>query len=341
LVKLFPKKLGNNTKLWYNNKMNSLDIAKQVFDTEISALIDIKNELNGNFTKIVDDIVNCDGKVILTGMGKPGHIGRKISATLASLGTPSFFLHPAEALHGDLGMVSSNDIVIVISYSGESDEITHILPNIKLIGAKIIAISGNPDSTLVRHSDYSYIFPKFDEACTLKLAPTTSTTATLVLGDALAIAASNKYGFDLNNYALYHPSGSLGKKLLLKVSDLMYKGKENAVVDEDTSLIDAIIEMTSKVLSMVSVVDKEGYLKGILTDGDLRRLLSHKADIYNLNITEVMTKTPIIIGEDVLAVDALKLLKETTKIVMPVVDNDNKAVGVIRLQDILNAGIVI
>ena len=325
----------------YNNIMDSLVIAKQVFDTEISALIDIKNSLNGNFTKIVDDIVACDGKVILTGMGKPGHIARKIAATLASLGTPAFFLHPAEALHGDLGMVSSNDIVIVISYSGESDEITNILPNIKLIGAKIIAISGNPDSTLVRHSDYAYIFPKFDEACTLKLAPTTSTTATLVLGDALAIAASNKYGFNVDNYALYHPSGALGKKLLLKVSDLMYKGKDNAVVAEDTKLIDAIIEMSSKTLSMVSVVDSSGRLKGILTDGDLRRLLSDKKDIYNLNVNEVMTTTPIIIGKEVLAVEALKLLKETTKIVMPVVDDEGKAVGAIRLQDILNAGIVI
>jgi len=321
--------------------MDSLKTARQVFETEIEALIKIKDNLDDNFLKIVDDIVGCEGKVIITGMGKPGHIARKMSATLASLGTPSFFLHPAEALHGDLGMVSPNDIVIVISYSGESDEITRILPNIKLIGAKLIAISGNPNSTLVRHSDYAYIFPDFSEACTLNLAPTTSTTATLVLGDALAIAASERYGFTESNYALYHPSGSLGKKLLLKVSDLMYEGKENAVVPENTTLIDAIIEMSGKVLSMVSVVDGEGKLQGILTDGDLRRLLSDKADIYHLNVCEVMTKNPCIAANDLLAIDALRMFKENTKIVMPVVDSEGRAVGAIRLQDIINAGIVI
>ena len=321
--------------------MDSLKTARQVFETEIEALIKIKDNLDDNFLRIVDDIVGCAGKVIITGMGKPGHIARKMSATLASLGTPSFFLHPAEALHGDLGMVSQTDIVIVISYSGESDEITRILPNIKLIGAKLIAISGNPKSTLVRHSDYAYIFPSFSEACTLNLAPTTSTTATLVLGDALAIAASERYGFTESNYALYHPSGSLGKKLLLKVADLMYEGKDNAVVPENTTLIDAIIEMSGKVLSMVSVVDEMGKLKGILTDGDLRRLLSDKADIYHLNVSEVMTKNPCIASNDLLAVDALRMFKENTKIVMPVVDSEGRAVGAIRLQDIINAGIVI
>jgi len=321
--------------------MDSLTTARQVFETEIEALHKIKDSLDESFIKIVDDIVLCKGKVIITGMGKPGHIGRKISATLSSLGTPSFFLHPAEALHGDLGMVGKDDMVIVISYSGESDEITRILPNIKLIGAKIIAISGNPDSTLVKHSDYAYIFPKFSEACTMNLAPTTSTTATLVFGDALAIAASQKYGFNENNYALYHPSGSLGKKLLLKVSDLMYKGDDNAVVKEDVTLIDAIMQMSSKVLSMVSVIDGEGKLLGILTDGDLRRLLSGKTDIYNLSVKEVITKNPSVAYADMLAVEALKNFQENTKIVMPVIDENGKAVGALRLQDIINAGIVI
>lgn len=321
--------------------LNDFDIISEainVFEIEANALSLVKGALDDNFVKIVKLVSNCSGKVIITGMGKPGHIASKIAATMASLGTSSFYLHAAEAQHGDLGMISANDIVIAISYSGESEEITRIIPNIKLIGAKLIAISGNSNSTLVRYSDYSFVFPKFNEACAMNLAPTSSTTVELVLGDALAVCASKIYGFKEQNYALFHPAGSLGKKLLIKVSDIMHEGDKNAVVRIGTKLKDAIIEMSTKALGIISIVDSSNQLIGVFTDGDLRRLFTKEVNVYDLLIDDIMGKSPIYVDSDVLAVEALRLMKDKNISALPIVSNNN-LVGTVRVNDILGEGI--
>ncbi len=321
--------------------MDLLHEARRVFDIEITALESVRDSLNSDFLEIIDAITNCKGKVIITGMGKSGHIGRKIAATMASLGTSSFFLHPAEALHGDLGMIGKDDVVIAISYSGESEEVTRLLSNIKAIGATLIGISGNENSTLIRHSDISQVFTKFDEACYMGLAPTSSTTASLVYGDALAVVASKVYGFNENNYGLYHPAGSLGKKLFIKVKDIMTCNQNNAVVFESESLKNAIIEMGKKGLGMVTVIDSNLLIKGVITDGDLRRQLEKGVDVYNLVVNEVMSQKPTILTEEMMAIEALQILKLKDISSAPVVSEDNKSIGTIRLQDILNAGIVL
>jgi len=321
--------------------MDLIQEAKRVFDIEINALESVRDSLNNDFLEIIDAITNCKGKVIITGMGKPGHIGRKIAATMASLGTSSFFLHPAEALHGDLGMIGKEDVVIAISYSGESEEVTRLLSNIKSIGATLIGISGNENSTLIRHSDISQVFTKFDEACYMGLAPTSSTTASLVYGDALAVVASKVYGFNENNYGLYHPAGSLGKKLFIKVKDIMAFDHNNAVVFEGETLKNAIIEMGKKGLGMVTVTDSNTLIKGVITDGDLRRQLEKGVDVYNLVVDEVMSQNPTILTEEMMAIEALQILKQKNISSAPIADKKNQSIGTIRLQDILNAGIVL
>lgn len=315
--------------------------AKRVFDIEIKALESVRDSLNKDFLDIIDAVINCRGKVIITGMGKPGHIGRKIAATMASLGTPSFFLHPAEALHGDLGMIGKEDVVIAISYSGESEEVTRLLANIKAIGATLIGISGNANSTLIKNSDISQVFTKFDEACYMGLAPTSSTTVSLVYGDALAIVASKVYGFDEHNYGLYHPAGSLGKKLFIKVKDIMSNGANNAIVQEGEILKNAIIEMGKKGLGMVTIIDIKESIVGVVTDGDLRRQLEKGVDVYSLNVNSIMSRKPIILGEEMMAIEALQILKQNNISSAPVVDLNKIATGTIRLQDILNAGVVL
>lgn len=240
--------------------------AKSIFDKEITALLKTRDSLDEDFATVVRLMVECRGKVVLTGMGKPGHIGTKIAATLASLGTPAFFMHPGEALHGDLGMVEQKDVVILMSYSGESDEITRLMPTLHEIGCTTVAITGKPKSTLSRECEYHIFFPEFEEACYMHLAPTSSTTALLVLGDALALVASRVKNYTKEDYGIHHPAGALGKKLLVHVSNLMYKDEENAVVAEGSSLRQAIIEMSTKGLSMVAIVDNEYHLKGIITD---------------------------------------------------------------------------
>lgn len=313
--------------------------AKKVFDTEITALEKTRDDLDDTFLQILDLVVNCKGKVIITGMGKPGHIAAKLAATFSSLGTPSFRLHPAEAMHGDLGMVSSNDIVIAISFSGESDEIVKILPNIKMIGATLVGITGNPNSTLAKASDVVQVLPKFEEACYLGLAPTSSTTAVLCYGDALAVVASGIYGFKDVDFGKFHPAGSLGKKLILKVDDLMAKGEKNAKVHVSVPLKDAIIELSKKGLGAVSVVADGDELVGIITDGDLRRQLEKGADIYNMKVEDIMSKKPLTISRDKLAVEALRTMKDKN-ISCLVVCEEEKVVGTIRLQDIIGVGIV-
>ncbi len=314
--------------------------ARAVFDKEIEALTRTRDALGEDFSNMVDLVLNCRGKVVLTGMGKPGHIGTKIAATLASLGTPAFFMHPAEAMHGDLGMVEEKDVVILMSYSGESEEVTRLMPTLHEIGCKTVAITGKPKSTLARECQYHFIFPEFEEACYMHLAPTSSTTALLVLGDALALAVSRAKNYTREEFGLYHPAGALGRKLLVHVSDLMHAGKENAVVREQSSLREAIVEMSSKGLSMVSVVDEAGKLKGIITDGDLRRMLERGIDVYHEVIDHVMTKTPRWIDSREMAVNALQVMSDLKITGMPVLDEERKVVGTILMQDIFKAGIV-
>lgn len=319
--------------------MDKLSAAKRVFDIEIEALSKTRDALDLVFENILDMIVACRGKVIITGMGKPGHVATKIAATFASLGTPAFFLHPGEAMHGDLGMVSADDIVIAISFSGESDEIINILPNIKLIGAKIVAITGNSHSTLASFADIVQVLPAFREACALGLAPTSSTTVELCYGDALAVAASEIYGFKDVDFGKFHPAGALGKKLILKVDDLMAAGENNSIVNVNATMMDTVIELSKKGLGMVSIVSADGDLMGIITDGDLRRQLEKKADIYNLSVGDVMTRKPHTIESKRMAVEALGMLKERNVSCMPVVAG-GKPIGTIRLQDIIGAGII-
>ena len=314
--------------------------AKNIFDKEILALEKTRDSLGEDFARILDLLVNCQGKVVITGIGKPGHIGTKIAATLASLGTPSFFLHPAEALHGDLGMIQKTDVVLLTSYSGESEEVIRLLPTMHEIGCTTVAITGNERSTLAHETDYRFAFPEFEEACYMHLAPTSSTTALLVLGDALAVVASRVRNYTETDFGLHHPAGALGKKLLVKVKDLMYTGTNNAVVQEGSSLRNAIVEMSSKGLSMVTVVDAENHLKGIITDGDLRRMLEKGVDVYNEVIDTVMTKNPKWIDEREMAVNAVQAMNNFRITGMPVLDKNGQVIGSILMQDILKAGIV-
>lgn len=319
--------------------MDRLLEAKKVFDIEINALEKTKEALDETYLKILSLITNCRGKVIITGMGKPGHIAAKLAATFSSLGTPSFRLHPAEAMHGDLGMVSENDVVIAISLSGESDEIVRILPNIKMIGATLVGITGNPFSSLAKACDVVQILPKFDEACYMGLAPTSSTTAVLCYGDSLAVVASGMYGFKELDFGKFHPAGALGKKLLMTVKDVMIPVDETAFINKGLSLKEGIVAMSKKGLSIVTEIE-DNKINGILTDGDLRRLLENNADIYSLMFDEVMTKKPVIINENAMAVDALKTLRDRRFSSMPVVSEDGLYVGIVTLHSIIKAGIV-
>jgi len=321
--------------------MDKLSEGKKVFDTEIEALIKTKESLDETFVQILDLITACEGKLIITGMGKPGHIAKKLAATFASLGTPAFCLHPGEAMHGDLGMVTEKDVVIAISYSGESDEIVKILPNIKLIGAPLVAITGNANSTLAKYADIVQVFPPFEEACYLGLAPTSSTTATLCYGDALAVVASAVYGFEKSDFGKFHPAGSLGKKLILKVNDLMAKGEDIPQVYSGTFLKDAIPVMSKKGLGIVSIIDNENHLLGVITDGDLRRLLQSHVDVYAIHVDEVMTTNPKTTLVDEMAIEALQFIKDSDINNLPVVDEENKLVGTITWKLIVKAGIVL
>ena len=314
--------------------------ARNIFDKEITALYKTRDSIGVDFEKIADLILNCEGKVVLTGMGKPGHIATKIAATMSSLGTPSFFMHPGEALHGDLGVVEKKDVVIMMSYSGESEEVVRQLPVLKEIGCITIAITGNIKSTLAKECNYHFVFPEFEEACYMHLAPTSSTTALLVLGDALALVVSREKNYTKEDFGLHHPAGALGKKLLVRVKDLMHFGKENAVVREGSSLRNAIIEMSSKGISMVTIVDEENELQGIITDGDLRRMLEKGVDVYGEIVDNVMTRSPKWIDHRDMAVNALQKMNDWKITCLPVLSEDNKIVGSILMQDILKAGIV-
>ena len=314
--------------------------AKSIFNKEMEALVKTRDSLGEDFENLVELVLNCQGKVVLTGMGKPGHIATKISATLASLGTPSFFIHPGESMHGDLGMVEKKDFVILMSYSGESEEVTRLMPVLQEIGCTTVAITGKPKSTLARECQHHFFFPEFEEACYMHLAPTSSTTALLVLGDALALVTSRAKNYTKEDFGLHHPAGALGKKLLVKVRDVMHCGKDNAVIPEGSTLRSAIVEMSSKGLNMVTIVDRKKQLRGIVTDGDLRRMLERGVDVYNETIDNVMTKNPKWIDERELAVNALQVMSNMKITCMPVLNEQYEVVGSILMQDIFKAGIV-
>jgi len=320
--------------------MDYISDAREVFDKEIRALEVTKEALGTDFIKIIDLILKCKGKLVLTGMGKPGHIATKMAATFASLGTPSFYMHPGEAMHGDLGMVEEKDIVMLMSYSGESEEVIRLMPVLQEIGCTTIAITGRSNSTLARECQYHFVFPEFEEACYMHLAPTSSATALLVLGDALALVLSKAKNYTKEDFGLHHPAGTLGKKLLVKVSDLMHGGDENAVVLEGCSLRSAIEEMSTKRLSMVTIVDGEQHLKGLITDGDLRRMLERGVDVYRETVDSVMTKQPKYINQHEMAVNALQYMNDRRITGMPVLDDKEKVTGSILMQDIIKAGIV-
>lgn len=314
-------------------------IAKEVLLTEAEALKRLVDVVDDNFEKAVHMMLGCKGRVIVTGMGKPGLIGRKIAATFASTGTVSMFLHPAEAIHGDLGMVTGDDVVLAISHSGETEEIVKLLTTIKKIGAQLISMTGNAASSLAKNSDIVLHIVVEKEACPLGLAPTASTTAQLAMGDALAVALLETRGFKPEDFALYHPGGSLGKKLL-QVRDIMRKEEANPIVKEDTSVRDALVAITGARAGSCSVVDEKGILVGIFTDGDLRRHFEKKVnhDLSLETVGTVMTVAPRTIHQDKLAAEALKILREKKIDELPVVDDEGKAVGLLDVQDLLKAG---
>ena len=314
--------------------------ARNIFDKEIKALTLTRDAIGKEFEEILQQILNCKGKVVITGMGKPGHIGTKIAATFASLGIPAFFMHPGEAMHGDLGMVERKDVVLLLSYSGESTEVTELMPVLQEIGCVTIAITGKAKSTLARECQHCFCFPEFEEACYMHLAPTSSTTALLVVGDALAVVASRMRNYTKEDFGMHHPAGALGKKLLVKVKDVMHQGNENAVIAEGSSLRNAIIEMSTKGLSMVTIIDAEGHLKGIITDGDLRRMLEKGVDVYNESVDNVMTKTPKWIDYREMAVNALQKMNDMRITSMPVLNEKRIVIGSVLMQDIFKAGIV-
>ena len=323
-----------------NSPEHLLALARQVLDIEIDALRAVSSRLDLQFADAVHLILACTGRVVVSGMGKSGHIGCKIAATLASTGTPSFFMHPGEASHGDLGMIAHDDVVLALSNSGESNEIVSIIPLIKRRGAKFIAMTGNPNSTMARVADVHLDASVDKEACPLNLAPTASTTAALALGDALAVALLDARGFSADDFARTHPGGSLGRRLLIHVRDVMHTGKALPQIGHDASLKTALLEMTEKGLGMTAVVDAAGKVAGVFTDGDLRRALEHALDLQQARVTDLMTHHPKTIHADELAVAAVEKM-ETLKINgLLVVDEGNVLVGALNMHDLLKAGVV-
>lgn len=320
---------------------NILDIAKKVLKTEAEAVSALIEKLDSNFENAVNLIYESKGRVVVIGMGKSGIVGKKIAATLASTGTPAFFLHPAEASHGDLGMVTERDIIISISNSGETAEVVGLIPFLKRYRVKLISMTGNPSSTLSKASDVSLDISVKEEACPMGVVPTASTTATMAMGDAIAVALLVKRGLNENDFAFFHPGGSIGKKLFIRVKDLMHTGDLLPVVSLDTPMSKAVIEMSSKRLGHAIVIDKNGRLSGILTDGDVRRGLGEWAGkLFELTAGEVMTKSPKTITPEELAAKALSILEKYSITALVVPDEEGRPVGIIHLHDILRQGIV-
>lgn len=320
--------------------MKMIERAREVLDIEKDAISALKKKITREFECAVSLLYGCKGRVVVTGMGKAGIIGEKISATLSSTGTPSLFLHPAEAIHGDLGRVTRDDVLMVISNSGETEEILHLLPVIKKIGAKLVSMVGNMKSNLAKNSDCVLDVSVKREACPLGLAPTASTTAALALGDALAVVLLEKKGFKARDFALLHPGGNIGKKLLLRVEDIMRKGRANPLIDGRRPVKDALLKITAARAGSITVVDKRGKLAGIFTDGDLRRHIERAEDLLNRPVNAVMTKPPTTIKKGRLAVEALRVLQERKIDEIPVVDDEGRPIGLVDVQDLLKAGLV-
>ncbi|MFA5146131.1 MAG: KpsF/GutQ family sugar-phosphate isomerase [Candidatus Omnitrophota bacterium] len=315
-------------------------IAKKVLRIESDAVSKLIGRIDGNFERVINVICRIRGRVIVTGMGKPGFVSQKISATLSSTGTPSLYLHPAEALHGDLGRVTKDDLVLALSNSGETEEIIKFLPMVRKIGAKLVAMVGNTKSTLAKTADYVLDASVKREACPMGLAPTTSTTAMLAFGDALAVALLEKKGFKEKDFAFYHPGGILGKRLLLKVDDIMRKGSANSIVREDMPVKRVLLAITKARAGSASVVNSRGVLTGIFTDGDLRRHIECDPHLVNRKVREVMTRDPITIRKDRLAAEAFDILRSKRIDEIPVVDGAGRPVGLLDVQDLLKAGLV-
>lgn len=313
---------------------------QRVVDIETAATRALHERIDAGFKRACQLILACKGRVIVTGMGKSGHIGSKIAATLASTGTPAFFVHPGEASHGDLGMIKGDDVVIAISNSGKTDEIITIVPLIKRKGAPLISMTGVPTSPLATAADVNLDVAVKEEACPLGLAPTASTTATLVMGDALAVALLEARGFTADDFALSHPGGSLGRRLLLLVENIMRTGTNIPLVKDDTTVSHALLEMSSKGLGMTGIIDASGKLAGIFTDGDLRRTLDQGIDLKNTPIRDVMTKNPKTVQAHVLAVEALNLMDQKKITALMVLGSDGKPAGALNMHDLLRAGVM-
>ncbi|GHE93120.1 KpsF/GutQ family sugar-phosphate isomerase [Thalassotalea profundi] len=314
--------------------------ALNVIQIEQQAINEISQFIDECFEDACQLMFDCKGRVIVIGMGKSGHVGGKIAATLASTGTPAFFVHPGEASHGDLGMVTKDDVVLTISNSGETGEVLAIIPVIKRIGAKLIAMTGNNNSTLSKLSDTHICIKVSREACPLGLAPTSSTTATLVMGDAIAVSLLHARGFTADDFALSHPGGSLGKRLLLRLSDIMHTGERLPVVHQEAKITDALMEMSLKGLGMTAVVDDNNQLMGLFTDGDLRRILDAKVDIHHDKIQTVMTIEPKIADEDMLAAQALKIMEDKKINGLIIVNSQNQPIGAMNMHDLLRSGVL-
>jgi len=321
------------------NTFDYIDVANRVLDIESAAIKNLKGTLNKSFVEACEACENCKGKIIVMGLGKSGHIADKIAATFASTGTPAFFIHPSEAIHGDLGMIDKEDVVLILSNSGETEEIVSLIPMIKRMGITIIALTGNKKSKLSNEASVHVYVEVKEEACPMNLAPTASTTAALAMGDAIAVALLEKKGFTKEDFAKSHPGGSLGRKLLLSLGDIMHKDNEIPIVYETDKLASGLIEMSEKALGMTAVLNDNNELVGIFTDGDLRRTLENKIDIQSTYMKEVMKKDPYIMNEDTLAYNAVATIQEM-KITSLLIVKDKRVIGALNIHDLFRAGVM-
>ncbi|MBG9994293.1 KpsF/GutQ family sugar-phosphate isomerase [Pseudoalteromonas sp. NZS127_1] len=320
--------------------LNFIEQGLRVLDVERQALSDIAQYVDENFHNACQLMYDCEGRIIVIGMGKSGHIGNKIAATLASTGSPAFFVHPGEASHGDLGMITKNDVVMLISNSGETSEVLNIIPVLKRLGAKMISMTGNTQSTMATLANVHVCIKVEKEACSLGLAPTSSTTATLAMGDAMAVALLEARGFTADDFALSHPGGSLGKRLLLTLKDVMHSGANTPIISVSQTVKDALIEMSAKGLGMTAIVDENQQLVGLFTDGDLRRILEQRIDIHTTQIDVVMTKSCTTATQDILAAEALNIMEHKRINGLIVVNEKNQPIGALNMQDLLKAGVL-
>ena len=321
------------------NTFDYIHVANRVLDIESAAIKDLKGTLNKSFVEACEACGDCKGKIIVMGLGKSGHIADKIAATFASTGTPAFFIHPSEAIHGDLGMIDKEDVVLILSYSGETEEIVSLIPIIKNMGITIIALTGNQKSKLSNEATINLNVEVKEEACPMNLAPTASTTAALAMGDAIAVALLEKKGFTKEDFAKSHPGGVLGKKLLLSLGDIMHEGDEIPIVYETDKLASGLIEMSEKALGMTAVLNNDNDLVGIFTDGDLRRTLENKVDIQSTYMKKIMKKDPYTMSAETLAYNAVAIIQEM-KITSLLIVKDKKVIGALNIHDLFRAGVM-